>query len=84
MTTETISNEEVRAVLNQLKESTDDRTELVYHSGDYMEVKIDLSSMDGKEIANLIEWHIDRGWDIHSLEIETGIAQMSGRTYYVE
>jgi hypothetical protein len=84
MTTETTPNEDVRAVLDQLAESTDNQPELVTYSGDFMEVKVDLSRMGGEEIANFIEWHIDRGWDIHSLAMVTGIAQMSGRTYYVE
>jgi hypothetical protein len=84
MTTETIPNENVQAVLDHLDELTDKQTELTYHSGDYMDVKIDLRRTGGEATAGLIEWHIDRGWSLDCLDMVSGVAEMSGSAYDVE
>ncbi|SIR71391.1 hypothetical protein SAMN05421752_1027 [Natronorubrum thiooxidans] len=78
MTRESVPNENVLTVLNDLDEWTFSDTKLTYHSGDYMRVKIDLSKLDSAAIAGLIEWHIDQGWSLEDFEVTNRSAEMSG------
>lgn len=84
MTSEELPNENVQAALDYLNEWTYSETKLIHQSGDHMIVKIDLSQLWGDEVANLIEWLIQRNWTFDELKMKKGIAKMSGTAFDVE
>ena len=84
MTTESMPNENVQAVINDLNEWTRSETKLMYFDRDHMRVEIDLNKMVSDEIANLVEWLIRHDWNLSNLEMTTGIAEMSGQAYEVK
>lgn len=81
MTTEYDINENVRAVLADLDEWTYSKPNLMYLSGDYMRVELDMSQMFGDGKADMIDFLIRRNWRPEDLDTTKDIATMSGKAY---
>lgn len=84
MTAETIPNENVQAVLDDLSERTGSETKCMYHDGDFMHVKIDLNRLVSDTSAGLIESLITRhNWELDELHSRRDAVEMSGQAYDV-